>query len=106
MPEAAIGLFIDVGASYFLSRLPGYLGEYLGLAGTRLAGGEMFACGLATHFVPSKDLRLLENELEQLGSNASSIIEIVKKYSQQPCIKEDSPCTRLEKVAVKHLLNA
>ncbi|GAB4841924.1 hypothetical protein Ancab_011881 [Ancistrocladus abbreviatus] len=96
MPEAAIGLFTDVGASYFLSQLPGYLGEYLGLTGTRLAGGEMFACGLATHFVPSKDLRLLENELEQLGPNESSITEIVKKYSQQPCVKEDSPCTSME----------
>ncbi|GAB4841921.1 hypothetical protein Ancab_011878 [Ancistrocladus abbreviatus] len=96
MPEAAIGLFTDVGASYFLSRLPGYIGEYLGLTGARLTGGEMFACGLATHFVTSKDLPLLENKLEKLGSNASSIGEIVKKYSQQPCIKEDSPCMSME----------
>ncbi|GAB4837707.1 hypothetical protein Ancab_002560 [Ancistrocladus abbreviatus] len=96
MPEAAIGLFPDTGASYFLSRLPGYFGDYLGLTGARLTGGEMFACGLATHFVTSKDLPLLENELEKLGSNASSIGEIVKKYSHQPCINEDSPCTSME----------
>ncbi|GAB4841926.1 hypothetical protein Ancab_011883 [Ancistrocladus abbreviatus] len=96
MPEAAIGLFTDVGASYFLSRLPGYFGEYLGLTGARLTGGEMFACGLATHFVSSKDVPLLENELEQLGSNASSIGEIVKKYSYQPRINEDSPCMSME----------
>ncbi|GAB4837688.1 hypothetical protein Ancab_002540 [Ancistrocladus abbreviatus] len=94
MPEAAIGLFTDVGASYFLSQLPGCIGEYLDLIGARLTGGEMFACGLATHFVSSKDLPLLENELEQLGSNASSIGEIVKKYSHQPRINEDSPCMR------------
>jgi 3-hydroxyisobutyryl-CoA hydrolase len=28
-------------------------GEYVALAGARLDGGEMLACGLATHFVQS-----------------------------------------------------
>ena len=36
MPECAIGLFPDVGGSYFLPRLPGGLGLYLGLTGARL----------------------------------------------------------------------
>ncbi|KAJ0736853.1 putative 3-hydroxyisobutyryl-CoA hydrolase [Helianthus annuus] len=52
MPETALGLFPDVGASYYLSRLPGFFGEYVGLTGARLDGAEMLACGLATHFVP------------------------------------------------------
>ncbi|TKY44982.1 3-hydroxyisobutyryl-CoA hydrolase 3 [Spatholobus suberectus] len=43
MPEASIGLFPDVGANYFLSRLPGYFGEYLGLTGARLDGTEIAA---------------------------------------------------------------
>ncbi|KAF7813381.1 putative 3-hydroxyisobutyryl-CoA hydrolase 3 [Senna tora] len=41
MPEASIGHYPDVG-------------EYLGLTGAHLNGAEMVACGLATHFVPSK----------------------------------------------------
>lgn len=41
MPECAIGLFPDVGGSYFLPRLPGSLGLYLALTGVRLkVGGE------------------------------------------------------------------
>uniref|UniRef100_A0A0D3HT27 3-hydroxyisobutyryl-CoA hydrolase n=1 Tax=Oryza barthii TaxID=65489 RepID=A0A0D3HT27_9ORYZ len=53
MPETALGLFPDIGASYFLSRLPGFYGEYVGITGVRLDAAEMLACGLATHFVSS-----------------------------------------------------
>ena len=38
MPEVAIGLFPDIGASFFLPHLPGHLGRYLGLTGARLTG--------------------------------------------------------------------
>jgi 3-hydroxyisobutyryl-CoA hydrolase len=38
MPEAKIGLFTDVGASYFLSRLRDNIGLYLGLTGQRVKG--------------------------------------------------------------------
>lgn len=38
MPETAIGFFPDVGGSFFLPRLEGALGMYLGLTGARLKG--------------------------------------------------------------------
>jgi len=47
MPETAIGLFPDVGGSYFLSRLPGALGTYLGLVGPALRAADAIYCGLA-----------------------------------------------------------
>ncbi len=52
MPETAIALFPDVGASYLLPRLPGALGVWLALTGTRLEGTDAVHAGLATHFVP------------------------------------------------------
>ncbi|KAH7565601.1 hypothetical protein JRO89_XS09G0232700 [Xanthoceras sorbifolium] len=63
MPAAAIGSY--VGETYFLSRLPGYFGEYLGLTGARLDGAEMIACGLATHFVRSKEKQIENGSTEK-----------------------------------------
>ncbi len=42
MPECGIGLFVDIGAAYFLSRLPGEMGMYLALTGQRLKGHLSF----------------------------------------------------------------
>jgi enoyl-CoA hydratase/carnithine racemase len=47
MPETAIGLFPDVGGSYFLSRTPGKLGFYLGLAGPTIGAADAIYSGLA-----------------------------------------------------------
>jgi len=41
MPETGIGFFPDVGGSFFLPRLDGELGTYLGLTGNSLKGEEV-----------------------------------------------------------------
>lgn len=38
MPEAKIGYFPDVGASYFLSKMDGEMGAYLSLTSETLKG--------------------------------------------------------------------
>ncbi|HJW42672.1 MAG TPA: enoyl-CoA hydratase/isomerase family protein, partial [Rhizomicrobium sp.] len=53
MPETGIGLFPDVGGSFFLPRLPGAIGLYLGLTGARLKTADALYAGVATHFVPA-----------------------------------------------------
>jgi len=53
MPEVGIGFFPDVGATWFLPRLPGELGTYCALTGERLDAAEGVAAGLATHRVSS-----------------------------------------------------
>jgi len=53
MPETGIGLFPDVGGSFFLPRCPGELGMYLGLTGTRLKTADAIYAGVATHLVPA-----------------------------------------------------
>lgn len=56
MPETGIGLFPDVGGGWYLSRLPGGIGQFLALTGARLDGAECFWAGLATHYLPSAAL--------------------------------------------------
>jgi enoyl-CoA hydratase len=56
MPETGIGLFPDVGGGWFLSRLPGRLGQYLALTGARIDGSECVWAGLATHYLPTDQL--------------------------------------------------
>ncbi len=56
MPETGIGLFPDVGGGWYLSRLPGRMGQFLALTGHRLDGAECLALGLATHYLPSGSL--------------------------------------------------
>jgi 3-hydroxyisobutyryl-CoA hydrolase len=71
MPETTIGFWPDVGGSYFLSRLDGQLGAYLGLTSNRLKGLDVFYSGIATHYVPSHLLPELEARLCELHSSVS-----------------------------------
>ena len=63
MPETAIGLFPDVGGGWYLSRLPGRVGQYLALTGNRIDGADCLALGLATHYVPSGRLEEMKAAL-------------------------------------------
>ena len=53
MPEVGIGFFPDVGATWFLPRLPGELGTFCALTGERLNADDGRATGLATHRIAS-----------------------------------------------------
>ncbi|XP_076956250.1 3-hydroxyisobutyryl-CoA hydrolase 1-like [Bidens hawaiensis] len=100
MPETALGSFPDVGASYFLSRLPGFFGEYVGLTGVKLNGAEMLACGLATHFVPLNKLSSLEDALCKANTGDPEIIDnIIHDFSNKnPKLKENSQYLRLKTI--------
>jgi enoyl-CoA hydratase/carnithine racemase len=59
MPEVNIGLFPDVGGSYFLARAPGKLGNYLGLTGLTIRAADALYAGLADTFVPQAQMAAL-----------------------------------------------
>ena len=73
MPEVTIGLYPDVGASWFLSRMPGRLGLWLGLTGARFNGADAIGLGLADHAIASSERAALLPRLAGLdwcGSQA------------------------------------
>jgi enoyl-CoA hydratase/carnithine racemase len=78
MPETGIGLFPDVGGGYFLSRCPGFVGEYLALTGTQIDADEALAYGLADHKVSSTVLASLwESLASQLIANIKlDVVEV------------------------------
>lgn len=77
MPETAIGIFPDVGGSYFLPRLNGKLGLFLGLTGYRLKGEDVQKAGIATHYVPSEKIPELEDALIKSSADGVQAIERV-----------------------------
>jgi enoyl-CoA hydratase len=68
MPEVSIGFFPDVGATWFLPRLPGELGSYCALTGERLGAADAVAATVATHRVSSARFPDLADALCGAGS--------------------------------------
>jgi enoyl-CoA hydratase/carnithine racemase len=66
MPETTIGLFPDVGGGYFLSRCPGFAGEWLGLTGSTLGAASAIALRLADHCVAVDQLTMAWDALATL----------------------------------------
>jgi enoyl-CoA hydratase len=53
MPEVSIGFFPDVGATWFLPRMPGEIGTYCALTGERFGIADGVGAGIATHRIQS-----------------------------------------------------
>lgn len=66
MPETSIGFFPDVGGSFFLPRLEGYIGTYLALTSAQLKGVQAYWTGVATHYIHSSALSSLTARLGEL----------------------------------------
>ncbi len=84
MPETGIGLFPDVGATYFLPRMAGAIGMYLGLIGARLGAVDSLYAGFATHYVASARWRELRAALATVGPEPRSIERALDGLAADP----------------------
>ena len=73
MPEVSIGLYPDVGGSYFLNRMLGKLGLFVALTAYPLKAADCLYTGLATHYLLRDDKQLLLDKLAEVnwGMNTS-----------------------------------
>lgn len=76
MPEVAIGYFPDVGGSYFLPRIPGELGIYLGVTGVQIRAADALYCGLADWYLDSAKLDELDQKLDHLRWHDSPLKDL------------------------------
>jgi len=84
MPETAIGFIPDVGAGYFLSRLPDEMGMYLGLTGGRVGLGDALAAGLMTHAVNRDDFDGLIERLAEGEAPEKALPSFARKAAPGP----------------------
>jgi enoyl-CoA hydratase len=86
MPETGIGFHPDVGGAYFLPRLPGEIGMWMGLTGARLKAADCVAAGLATHYAPSeRQVELIEAlEAADLAGDEDALEDILEAHSGDP----------------------
>ena len=105
MPETGIGLFPDVGGGWYLSRLPGRVGQFMALTGARLDGAECHYLNLATHYVEQAGLSDLVERIVKapdrakgaLGAAANSVPE-AKVETNLPLITKLFASDQLEEI--------
>lgn len=88
MPEITIGLFPDVGGTWFLSRMPAGIGLFLGLTGAQCNAADAMSVGWADAFLPSSQLDAFLEALKRINwtsaeSNHTRITQVLRAWQEQ-----------------------
>ena len=93
MPEISIGLFPDVGASYFLNKMPPGCGLFLALTGASINAADAKYCQLADYFVEQqhKDNLLTQLKMVNWGEtiplNHDKTSQLLQEFEQSSANK-------------------
>lgn len=91
MPEITIGLYPDVGGTWFLNKMPSAYGIYLGLTGARLDGADCKFLGLADYYIESSSKEAVLNALQQAdwsGTSHKTVSHILENISKEVLIPQ------------------
>ncbi|WP_444928561.1 enoyl-CoA hydratase/isomerase family protein [Microbulbifer sp. SSSA002] len=97
MPEITIGLFPDVGGSWFLNRMPGRLGLFLGLTGAQFNGADALFAGMADRIIGQAQRETVLSALAALsfgeseGANHQLISNCLKSMELPALERPESP---------------
>jgi enoyl-CoA hydratase/carnithine racemase len=95
MPEVGIGFFPDVGATWFLPRMPGELGAYCALTGERFGTADAVASGIATHHIPSARFGALIEGLTGTVSVDAVLAAFAEPAGEGPIVQHRAAVDRL-----------
>ncbi len=102
MPEVGIGLFPDVGGSYFLSRLPGSLGMYLALTGVQIRGADALYARLADVYLPPAAVASLAEDLGALTWSEDSSADVHRLVHARAAPAAAAPLSDLRPAIDQH----
>src|SRR5436190_1740962 len=95
MPEVGIGFFPDVGATWFLPRMPGQLGTYCALTGERFGVADAVAGGIATHHISSARFHALLDGLIGTVAVDAVLPGFAEPPGQGPIVQRKAAIDRL-----------
>jgi len=101
MPELSIGLFPDVGGSWFLNKTPSGTGLFLGLTAAPFNGADAIYLGMADYFISSA----YRTEIVPLLLNADwrpPADEVINKVLIELQESSTAQCKLIESNCVKH----
>ena len=102
MPEIGVGLFPDVGFTYFIDKLPKNIGLYMMLTATQLNAADTQLVGLTNNYISVTAKDSFEKEITELDwsddlqKNSDILNLCIKNFQEKPLSKEGFPESQLE----------
>ena len=102
MPEIGVGLFPDVGFTYFIDKLPKNIGLYMMLTATQLNAADTQLVGLTNNYISLTAKDSFEKEITELDwsddlQKNSEILDLcIQNFKEKPLSKEGFPESQLE----------
>lgn len=112
MPETAIGLFPDVGASYLLSRLPKGIGMYLALTGKSINAFTAYKLGLVKYIIPDASVQNCIQKLthilpsKNLLNDIDACLQLLHENTENEFLPVDNIEKCFTKSSLKEIINA
>ena len=109
MPEMAIGLYPDVGGSWFLNRMPAGCGLFLGLTGASINAADAKFIDLADHFIPHDKKSAVLAGLQQVrwgntvALNHQKLSDLLLQLEQQSLNQQPSSQVRAHQHSIAGL---
>lgn len=102
MPETGIGLFPDVGGSYFLSR--SRVGLYLGLTGVTLKAADALYAGLADRFAATESITALLAGLDAMNWTREPAADVAQLIERHAAPAGEAPLEKLQAAIDLHFV--